>query len=169
MAAPNDIVLGVARAADATKLRSAATRLDSLSGEFGTTAAAIDAADISAWAAEVERAAANTSQPANLISSALLQGGSSRMGTIEATGTKNSAYMQFEAVLLQNMIEAMMPEDDSAVYGSGTAGSVWKSMMAEKVATEIARTGRLGIAKQIAAGEAAAHAAAPPSPKANNA
>jgi Rod binding domain-containing protein len=77
--------------------------------------------------------------------------------------------MQFEAVLLQNMIEAMMPEDDSAVYGSGTAGSVWKSMMAEKVATEIARTGRLGIAKQIAAGEVAAHPTAPTSPKANDA
>jgi flagellar protein FlgJ len=56
-----------------------------------------------------------------------------------------------------------MPRDSEAMFGSGTAGMIWKSMLAEKVAAEIARTGTLGIAKQIAAGEAVRSAAAAPS------
>jgi Rod binding domain-containing protein len=59
------------------------------------------------------------------------------------------------------MVESMMPEDSQAMFGSGTAGSVWKSMLAEKVAAEIARSGVIGIAKQVAAAEAAVQAAKP--------
>jgi Rod binding domain-containing protein len=68
--------------------------------------------------------------------------------------------VQFEAVLLQNMIEAMLPKDSEALMGSGTAGNMWKSMLAEKIAAEIARTGTIGIAKQIASGPAASSATA---------
>lgn len=57
---------------------------------------------------------------------------------------------QFEAFVLQSFIQSMMPNDASSVYGEGTAGSVWKSMMAEKIAKEIAENGGIGIAKMIA-------------------
>jgi Rod binding domain-containing protein len=46
--------------------------------------------------------------------------------------------------------------------GSGTAGKMWKSMLAEKIAAEIARTGTLGIAKQLASGPIVSSATAPP-------
>jgi Rod binding domain-containing protein len=59
------------------------------------------------------------------------------------------------------MIEAMLPKDTEALMGSGTAGNIWKSMLAEKIAAEIARTGTLGIAKQIASGPATSSAPAP--------
>ncbi|MDZ4792432.1 MAG: rod-binding protein [Hyphomicrobiales bacterium] len=59
-----------------------------------------------------------------------------------------SAMMQFEAFVLQSFIEPMLPSSDG-VYGGGTAGSFWKSMLAEKLATEMAKSGGIGIAKHI--------------------
>lgn len=153
MAANSDIVLDVTRAADAAKRRAAVSRLETLSGQASIKAeAAAPAADAAPeWTTDVRVTAANTSRPARIRSSDGAPGGA---------GKEGGPYVQFEAMLLQTMIETMMPEDAEAVYGSGTAGKVWKSMLAEKVAAEIARTGTLGIAKQIAAGPAAS--AAPP-------
>ena len=142
MAANSDIVLDVTRAADTAKRRAAVSRLETLSGQAtGTAQAAPPAAP--EWTTDVRVTAANTSRPAKIRSSDGATGG---------VGKEAGPYVQFEAMLLQTMIESMMPEDAEAVYGSGTAGSVWKSMLAEKVAAEIARTGTLGIAKLIAAG-----------------
>lgn len=151
MAAGNDIILGVTRAVDAAEHRAAVSRLETMSGKAASVAeaAAEQANPETGWAAEVRRAAA-----ANLKSSASFAPPTD--ATANATD-KNGPFVKFEAMLLQTMIEEMMPEDAEAVYGSGTAGKVWKSMLAEKVAMEIARTGSLGIAKQIAA----AHPASP--------
>jgi hypothetical protein len=145
MAANSDIVLDVTRAADPAKRRAAVSRLETLSGQAGVKAeAAAPAADaVPEWTTDVRVTAADTSHPARFRSSDDAPGGA---------GNEAGPYVQFEAMLLQTMIESMMPEDAEAVYGSGTAGKVWKSMLAEKVAAEIARTGTLGIAKQIAAG-----------------
>lgn len=147
MAANTDIVLGVTRAVDSAKREAAVSRLEKLSGQAnGTADAAAQPADpADAWEAEVRRAAADTSRSATFVPPS---------GATGAFSDKSSAYVQFEALLLQTMIEAMMPKDAEAVFGSGTAGKVWKSMLAEKVALEIAQTGSLGIAKQIAAGPA---------------
>jgi hypothetical protein len=136
MTSAPDIILGVARAADTVKNREAVSRLERLSQQVaGVGEASAQPADPAlAWSAEVQRAAA---------------------GTRQATALATPA-----GATLQNMIEAMMPEDAEAVFGTGTAGSIWKSMLAEKVAAEVARTGTLGIAKQIAAGPNASTAAA---------
>ncbi len=157
MATNNDIVLGVTRAADAAKQRAAVSRLEKLSGKtVGSADATAPTADpAQEWTTAV-RVAADTSRPAVVRTSG---------GVHEAAGKKADAYVQFEALLVQNMIESMMPKDAEAVFGSGTAGQVWKSMLAEKIAAEIARTGTLGIAKQIAAGPTVS---APP-PHAGNA
>lgn len=156
-----DIITGVARAADTAKHREAASRLERLSGQASSVAnAGAPSADAPmaeaplAWSAEVRVADANASWPSTFASPSR---------TTDRSDTPPDAYVQFEALLLQNMVEAMMPKDSEAMFGSGTAGMIWKSMLAEKVAAEIARTGTLGIAKQIAAGEAARSAAAAPS------
>lgn len=163
MTASTDIVLSVTRAADSAKQREAASRLEKLSGQasdaLDATAPAADSAE--AWEAEVRRAAADTSRPATFVSQANAPADPS---------DKANVYVQFEALLLQTMIESMMPEDSEAVFGSGTAGKVWKSMLAEKIAMEIAETGTLGIAKQIAAGPSVTRfAPTPPSTKADDA
>jgi peptidoglycan hydrolase FlgJ len=149
-----DIIAGVARAADPAKQREAVSRLKQLRGEAaGQVQAGEQAAGaVSDWATNVRRSIADASQGARIVSAPRA-----------ADGSKDKdVYVQFEALLLQNMIETMMPDDAEAVFGSGTAGSVWKSMLAEKVAAQIARSGALGIAQQIAAGPTAASATTTP-------
>lgn len=149
-----DLILGVSRAADAAKHRKAVSRLERLSREAtGAADAVAQPADPTpAWSAEVRHAGADTTRSARFLSPSSAPDGSQKISDV---------YVQFEAVLLQNMIEAMMPENAEAMLGSGTAGKIWKSMLAEKLAAEIARTGTLGIAKQIAAGPVASSAAPP--------
>jgi hypothetical protein len=155
MTANTDIVLGVTRAADAARQKAAVSRLEKLSGQAsGTVDATAQTADPApAWSTEVRLAAAGTSRPAKLDTQAPTAGPSRR---------EMDVYVQFEALLMKDMIEAMLPQDAETVFGSGTAGNIWKSMLAEQVAFEIARTGSLGIAKTIAQGEAAASAARAP-------
>lgn len=64
-------------------------------------------------------------------------------------------YVEFEAFVLQSFIEAMLPKNAESVFGSGTAGGIWKSMLAEKLGAELARSGGIGIAQTIAASKAA--------------
>jgi flagellar protein FlgJ len=155
-----DIIMGVARAADAAKQREAAARLERLSRQAGAVAdagapppAAPQVPSADDWSAQVRVAEARASRPST---------SASLSRPMDRSAAPADAYVQFEALLLQNMVETMLPKDSEAMFGSGTAGMVWKSMLAEKIAAEIARTGTLGIAKQIAAGEAARQAAAAP-------
>jgi Rod binding domain-containing protein len=68
-----------------------------------------------------------------------------------APATKQAeAFRQFESFILQSFIENMLPKNAESVFGSGTAGGVWKSMMAEKLADQISRSGGIGIAQKLA-------------------
>jgi hypothetical protein len=51
--------------------------------------------------------------------------------------------------MLQTFIQSMLPKNAPNVYGKGTAGEVWKSMLSDKMASEIARSGQVGIAKRL--------------------
>lgn len=62
---------------------------------------------------------------------------------------KPGPFVQFEAFVLQSFIQSIMPQDATAVFGEGTAGEVWRSMMAEKIAMQVAEAGGIGIAKMI--------------------
>jgi hypothetical protein len=165
-----DIILGVSRAADTVKQREAAARLERLSRGAATNMArtAAPAADLpSTWPAQVHvtNTDANSSSAADAgtpATSGLEPAFAAAPRAAAASGAPADAYVQFEAVLLQKMVETMMPQDSEAMFGSGTAGTIWKSMLAEKVAMEIAQSGVLGIAKQIAAGEDARSSAAAP-------
>ncbi|WP_171946478.1 rod-binding protein [Hyphomicrobium sp. CS1GBMeth3] len=65
------------------------------------------------------------------------------------------AAQKFEAFVLQSFIQEMMPETQESVFGSGVSGDFWKSMMAEKIAEQVAERGNLGIADMIRAGHLA--------------
>ena len=58
-------------------------------------------------------------------------------------------YRNFEAMVLQNFVQSMMPKDAEDVYGEGTTGDYWKSMMAEQIAKEISAGGGIGIADHM--------------------
>ncbi len=56
---------------------------------------------------------------------------------------------QFEALYLRQMLDEMMPKDSAALFGEGTAGDVWRSMLTDSMATTLSKTGTIGIAQMI--------------------
>jgi Rod binding domain-containing protein len=64
-------------------------------------------------------------------------------------GPAGDTFREFEAVTLSTFVEALLPKDARAVFGSGSAGEIWRSMMAEKIAAEVAEAGGIGIADEL--------------------
>ena len=56
----------------------------------------------------------------------------------------------FEAVALQVFISSMLPNDHSGKFSTGSAGTIWKSLLAEKMADKIASTGNLRLVSPAA-------------------
>lgn len=63
--------------------------------------------------------------------------------------TRPAVAQEFEAFVLQSFVETMLPGQPDNVFGKGTAGALWKSMLAEQIAREIARSGGIGIARMV--------------------
>lgn len=125
----SDLILDVARAADPQKAAAASRAL--------TASAAPDE-----FSATLKRAA-----PA-------VDAGSYAYRNPSATVTPamtpaRKAAVGLESVLLKGMIEEMLPKDAAEVYGSGVAGDVWRSMLSEKIADEVAKSGALHIADRL--------------------
>jgi len=124
---PSDIVLDVARAADPARYAEAAARL--------TRPAAGSAAAEPFAVVLAPPPPANAAPPPPAPRSA---------------DPAADAYRGFEAMVLATLIEATIPDELSAVYGSGTAGDLWKSMLAEQFGAAMAEAGGIGIARQLA-------------------
>lgn len=58
-------------------------------------------------------------------------------------------YRLFEATMLKSFFDMMLPHGAKNVYGSGFAGEVWKSMLAEALGTEVSKGKGVGIARKI--------------------
>jgi Rod binding domain-containing protein len=43
----------------------------------------------------------------------------------------------------------LLPKGAGAVFGQGTAGDMWRSMLAEQVSLQIAKSGKLGLARRL--------------------
>jgi len=64
-------------------------------------------------------------------------------------GVAPEAFRRFEAMVLSQFVEAMLPEQADAAYGGGLAGDMWRSLAAEKIAAEVAERGGVGIARHL--------------------
>jgi Rod binding domain-containing protein len=97
-------------------------------------------ADVATWTAgqtiRPSKSAANTSASAANANSA-------------AAAKAKDVAQQFEAVYLRQMIDASLPKDSEALFGEGTSGTMWRSMMTDTLATALSKTGTLGIANMI--------------------
>jgi hypothetical protein len=156
---PSDIVLDVARASDPQKYRAAVDRLRQLGG--AETAKGASAASSTSAAAETFSLPSPASPAQPKSATAANESASSKTASALSTATaaaspaatgkdkSAAAYQKFEAFLLQTFVEAMLPKDASNVYGSGTAGDIWRSMFAEHIANELAASTKLGIAERI--------------------
>lgn len=155
---PTDIVLGVALAAEPDKYRVAVERLRRLS--------ALGQADLESaqWegvlAREAVRSAPQTAMgPAHAVAT-------QTTNAVQRRERGPDAFGQLEAFVLQSFIQSMLPKNATHVFGKGTAGEVWKSMMAEKLGRQIADSGQVGLAERLRSGLAATRlgGAVPPSP-----
>jgi hypothetical protein len=131
---PSDIVLDVARAADPETYRAAVERLTRLRA----TAAA----------------STTTFMPATQAPAAPATGAAATLGAGAGAQPRRrlDAYGQFESFVLQSFVQSMLPKNATNVFGKGSAGEFWKSMLAEKMGDELARSGQVGIARRLAAG-----------------
>jgi len=133
-----DVVMEVLSAADPSRASLAAQRLNALAG---SNAAGAD------FSADLERAAGSSTAIAAPVSNA----GDARSRWAEISGGADKlgqAKTQFEATMLSSFVGELLPKD-SAVFGQGTAGDMWRSMLAEQVSLQIAKSGKLGLARRL--------------------
>jgi flagellar protein FlgJ len=156
----SDIVFDVAKAADPLQYSAAVEKLARIGAPEAAEdsfAALLDSAD----SLDTETDALD--RPALDWTRADLRGRLAPVGTFVASaGTHPKApYQQFEAFVLQTFIQSMFPKDATHVFGQGIAGSYWSSMLAEEIAGQMAKSGGIGIAKEIAARHPALSSASP--------
>jgi peptidoglycan hydrolase FlgJ len=154
---PYDIVSDVLNAADPASARAAAANLSRLSpideAGFGVVLGSREADAAAAGVSTDAGAASTLPAGANL-------GAMSRPAT-PGGGPQPSAYLKFEAFVLQAFFETMLPRNQES-FGKGTAGEVWRSMLAEQFGTQVAKMGGIGIARMLAAAHPSA--GTPPRP-----
>jgi hypothetical protein len=131
---PSDIVLDVARAVDPAELAAARTQLVE---RARTGAARVDFPDI----AGLGSSGTTMKNMAGMRFAARSE--------TDKTGETPEAYKKFEAAVLQNFMQSMMPKDSEAVYGKGLAGDMWKSELAKQMGTVLSERGGIGIANRL--------------------
>jgi Rod binding domain-containing protein len=137
----SDVVLEVVNAADPARAAAAAQRLNAIAD-----AAAAQTGDFSQTLAQTAPSA--SAAPAPIAGAADAR---SRLAdaAFAASDKAAKAQVDFEAVLLNGFVNEMLPKEASATFGQGLAGDMWKSMLADQVSRQIAKSGTLGIAKRL--------------------
>jgi hypothetical protein len=153
---PSDIVLDVARAADPLKLQAAALKL---TGATDTDEEAGFSSMVDGLGSPAHSGPAVISEP-GLIGLESNFGPKGSQFDFAAKGTQldraaalsgpaMKPYRDFEAFVLQSFIQSMLPNDTESVFGRGTAGEMWKGLLAEQLGKQFARSGGIGIAGAV--------------------
>lgn len=137
IAPPSDIIFDVAQAADPQRLQAATTKLNALATASG--GAAVDFQTLLASAAARPAATGAPKPPASSPSFA---------GHATTLNPQMSPYRKFEAVLLQTFVQEMLPKD-AHLFGDAASGDAVRSMLAEQLADQLAKSGKIGIARMI--------------------
>ena len=130
---PSDIVLDVLNNADPSRLEVAQAQLKA--GQATAEAKRLASTDASFNATLMKDAVSDAHKLKH------------RLDGVEKKEVPET-YRKFEAMVLQNFIKTMLPESDE-VYGKGASGEIWKGMMAEKIAEEIAKESGIGVADRL--------------------
>lgn len=179
---PSDLVFDVMQAADAARARQVMGKLQALTpapdGAFRTE---LDTVAEAKATARTEKLAARGDKDAAAAAAALIPPGvafsgasltglknahalgphhaGGGTGAAPLAGTPNAAtpgaasLQKFEAMVLSQFLDTMMPAkgatSKSSMFGSGTAGDTWKSLLTQKVGEEAARAGGIGLAARL--------------------
>ncbi|PWB81684.1 MAG: flagellar biosynthesis protein FlgJ [Methylocystaceae bacterium] len=144
-----DLVAEVARAADPRRLNAAVTRLADLSSrkvkpeEFANLVEGASGAVKSAPPASSAGATVDVSY-----GPAAGGGVRSSSGSIESARASDVTE-KFEAYIIQTCLQTILPQSEQGLFGRGTAGGVWRSMVAEQLGNQIAKAGGVGLHKML--------------------
>lgn len=128
----SDVVMGVIEAADPFRAQAATERLQALGA----------GAPSEAFAADLDRATNIAGQAHGLGDARAALAGRS-------PDAASRAKVGFEAMLINSLVGEMLPKDADAVFGQGTAGNIWRSMLSEQISQQIARSGALGLSRRL--------------------
>ncbi|MBB4567296.1 rod-binding protein [Rhizobium leucaenae] len=131
---PSDLVLDVVKAANPADVQAAQEKLAANRAAFAATSLAENG---NGFASTV-----------SALDSAATKAGLSNANTHTASTKVPQAYHKFEAMVLQNFVKNMLPNSET-LYGKGSAGEIWKGMMAEQLGNTLAKNGGVGIAEQM--------------------
>ncbi|EYS91030.1 hypothetical protein X471_01165 [Bartonella bacilliformis str. Heidi Mejia] len=138
---PSDIVLDVARAADPLEYRASIEKLRIAQNAVRTPDSASVSVNEKADFSNLVRS--DLVPPKEVVHQVHIKS--------RAINDKNSeVFKDFEAFMLQALIENMFTTDLPSVFGKGQAGKIWKFMMVEQLAKEFAMSGGIGIAQMLA-------------------
>lgn len=132
---PSDLVLDVVKAADPADVQAAQAKLVANKAAFAANSLAEAGNGFDATVDVLNRA-------------------TSKAGLADAkerttkTDKVPAVYQKFEAMVLQNFLQNMMPKSE-ALYGKGATGEIWKGMMADQISTEMSKGGGIGIAEKM--------------------
>ncbi len=130
-----DVVLEVLNAADPARARLAAERLEALGAN----------PPAGAFAADLDRAA-GPSPPA---AAGLADARSALAAATLAPDAASHAKVNFEAMLINSFVGEMLPKNADSVFGEGTAGDIWRSMLSEQISQQMAKSGALGLSRRL--------------------
>jgi Rod binding domain-containing protein len=103
------------------------------------------------WAAQqtIQRPAAHGAETAADAASRIKSGKLDDAKDIQA----KRAGQQFEAMYLRQMLDELMPKDSETLFGDGTSGMIWRSMLVDSLATTLAKSGTIGLAQMVVKAE----------------
>lgn len=140
-------LLGIAKAAGLIPAADAGSATVTSARAAGFTTTVHKAHEIAPFetvvrqAAEAQKAAADTATTSAAGSPGT--GATAPMQAPNAAERNAKARKSFETFALQVFIGSMLPKEDNKHFGTGSAGKLWQSLMAEKLADQIAASGRL--------------------------
>ena len=121
---------------------------------FASSARAMDTskAEFASTLAAVESPSRDTAKDGSAVTAlAIATGGEKLVRPLVAHEARKVPPLEkFEGFVLRSFVENMLPKGDSSFFGKGTAGDVWRSMLAEQIGDEMAKNGGIGIAASIA-------------------
>lgn len=142
---PSDLVLDVVRAADPAQVQEAQAKLKSNRAAFEATSLAEAGAGFQAAVGILGR---DTAAPA----------AAEGVSAVRGKAAVPEHLRKFESMVLQNFVKSMLPAESEEIYGKGTAGEMWRGMMADQLGEALAKGGGIGIAESLARGSGIAGA-----------
>jgi hypothetical protein len=95
------------------------------------------------------------SSPLQASQNSSVSGGTKSSQILPLLDARTKAYKGLEQLVLKNLVENMIPKDSVSFFGTGTAGDIWRSFLADQLATQVGKTVDLGIVHKPTAAPAA--------------